>query len=826
MRVRAALAILLLLAVYLAACDVTDDNKYWTPSYTPPEHEQEPRYPGDDDTADDPSDDAWPDNPLPQWLRARPQLQDRSLWQQEIDMANPAWPRNLGCMGVGNGKVFGILGDQYPLGTWHNLGGPNYEMDLKWFSDKEPWLIVRGHYLEPDTQSISRVRQTPIVITTADNGSLEWTSVNFAPLGAANELAEHALVSVWIVRNRTDHAVDEIFLEIDANLGNFGGQALREANLDGRYLAVRPLGVQPVHGDAFNDMWIPVGELAPGEERVIVVPYVFTIDDEDPTPVFDAIREEGVDALLAATIESWDAWFAQMTEFDTPDQKFNDLMNGLALAIKVSQTAAGGLSEMSQYSHVWTRDTHGPALFFPLVGLADDVQDMVDYHWGATLVNGDLSNAYPADLDLSELPPQPDWDSLGEMSGFARAEAPSILVLQYENLYKATGDLEVIQERYGLLKHALVDQQFVDGCLLYFSGDETFEDIMEVAFNEIPIPDPDESVLSLYSSLLMMRAARFMADMATLLGKPADAALFADLADGVETCMDDTFWIEDRGFYGPKADTASREAYPKPYEDVNTMPLWLDAMPRDNENVVRNFESVLKKLGKRDGTAYSPMGSIYRAVFKHIKKGIQTGMSHGYWLNNLDKMFHPTADKAFDRWRDVPSSAGFTDEGVVVDDYGHLQLLREPWGIVGNVSARFRSWESGIMAHAFLFHLTGFDHNIPEQTVQLAPHLPARWDHFAMRGLALGAGRFDLEVLREGGQGRRLVLTTDDQTAFTLSLVVPLDAEVGAVTVNGETLPKAQYTAAANAYGRVVVEFAPLTVPADAVTEIVIEAAE
>ena len=72
----------------------------------------------------------------------------------------------------------------------------------------------------------------------------------------------------------------------------------------------------------------------------------------------------------------------------------------------------------------------------------------------------------------------------------------------------ATGDLSRIEERWSMLKHAVLKQMYVDGCLLYFSTDETFEDLMEVAFSENFLEEPDYSTLSLYSSLLVIRAAR------------------------------------------------------------------------------------------------------------------------------------------------------------------------------------------------------------------------------------------------------------------------------------------------------------------------------
>jgi hypothetical protein len=824
------LAIVVLSLVLICAalgCD-KDDAQFEDVSYVPPPRYIEPL--GDDDDDNDsapiPGDDDDSGNTLPDWLVARPQLQNRSLWRQEIDMDAAPWPRNLGAIGVGNGKVFGILGNQYPLGSWHNLGGPDYEMDLKWFTDKEPWMVVHGRYLQPTQQSISRVRRAPIVITTAQNEVLEWTSVNFAPIDAENELAEHALISVWIVRNLGSRSIMDVNLEIDSNFGNFDGAALTEQNYEGRWLHVRPIGVEPLPGDAFNDMWIPVGDLGPREEKVIVLPYVFVTADDDPAEVFEAIAGSDLDSLINRTILWWDAWFDGLAEYDTPDPKFNDLMNGLALAIKVNTASNGGISQMSQYSHVWNRDTHGPSVYYPLVGGVEDLRAAVDYHWLAVLNTGGIANAYSLNFPTTPIPPEPDWDSMGVMGGHTRAEGPTTVVLQYENYFNATADLDVIEERWGMLKHLLLKQYFIDDCLQPFSGDETFEDLLQVGIGENLFDEPDESILSFYSSMLMLRAARFMAARAEDLGYDADADTFADLADRVLDCAEDTFWFDDLGYYAVRMDEPTREPIRQPYEDISTMPLWLDVMPRDAARVKENFESVLDILGTKKGTIVTPLATVYRLLLPWVGSAVQTGMSHGYWLNNLDKMFHPTADTAFERWADIPTAAGFTDEAIVLPDYGHLSLFHEPWGIVGDTSARFRSWESGIFAHAFLFHLTGFAVDFPNGSVDLAPHLPPRWPEFAVRGLAFGEGRFDLTVAREGRKGRRVTIKTDADAAFTLNLTIPLDAEVDGVDINGEPLGDSAYEMTVNDYGRTVVTLAPLNVAAEKTTEVTIRTAE
>jgi len=815
------LGILIGLTLLAAACAYPygDTNEYDLPVYQPP---------ADDDalTDDDDNDDDNHHHPpdladLPQWLLDRPYLQVRNLWSQEIDMAAPPLVRKLGCQAVANGKVFGLLGNQYPLASWHNLGGPDYEIDLKWFTDKEPFVIVRGHYWKPRRQSISRVSRAPVVIVKADNGKLEWTSVNFAPQFRDNPLVEQALISVWIFRNIGTAPLKEIFLEIDSNFGQFYGERFLENNYEGRGLAVRPLGRRALPGDAFNDMWIPVDDLAPGEETVIVLPYVFFTTDQRPAEIFAAIGAVGVDALLESTLTWWQRWFAQVTEIDTPDDRFDDLLESLVLAVKLNQAANGGLSQMSQYSHAWLRDTHGPSLLFPPLGLVEDFRAMIDYLYAAIVRQGGISNAYPLNLDPHHLPSPPAWEYLPELDGFARAEGPSTLVLEYENYYRATGDLALLAERYDMLKYALTHQQFVDGCLQFFSGDETFEDLMEVTFGENFLPDPDTSTLSFYSSLLMIRAAGFLAELAALLDENDDVTFFRDLADDVAACAEETYWMEDRGLYAVKAATDTREPHPQPFEDVNSMPLWLDVADLDPGRVAQNFESVLDRLGDADGTIHQPIAPVYRLLFPPFKDGLQTGMSHGFWLNNLDKMFHPLADEAFRRWRDVPTAAGATDEAVLVEDYGHFSLFREPWGIVGDTSARYRSWESGILGHAFLHHLTGYDCRVDEGRVRLAPHLPPEWDEMAFRGLACGSGRFDLEVSGDDS-GRLIVLTTDAAAAFTLDLTVPLADPATGVAVNGAALSADAYQTRINEYGRALLTLSPLAVPAGARTEIVV----
>lgn len=772
----------------------------------------------DDDDDDDDSDD------LPNWIKTRPYLQNLSLWRQDIDMATPDWPRNLGIIGIGNGKVYGNVGDRYPLSSWHNLGGPNYQKYLKWFTDKVPRLLANGQIQNPDHQSMARVRNSSVVLITSKNESMEWTGVNFAPIYADDSRVEDALVTAWIIRNVGQEAVFNVTMKISSTFGWFDQGSIHESDWNGRKLTMHPLNREAVAGERAGDMVVPLGDFFPGDEKVFYLPMVFSFEEDDPEEIFNAIKTAGVGALLESTVDWWNTWASQITQIVTPDEKFNDLLRGLAVSIKINQAISGGVSEMNQYSNTWLRDIHGPSIYYPLIGLQNDYEQMSEYLWGAILTRGGIANAFNLDYDLSDLPSQPDWDSMGVMSGRTRAEGPSLLVLEYENYYKATGDISIIEQRWGMLKHAVLKQQYVDGCLLHFSSDETFEDLMEAIFGENFLEEPDESTLSFYSSILAKRAAGFLAQMAAELGYSADETIFSDLADAVETCMEDNFWMDSEGRYAVKVQTDTRVPHVQPYEDINTMPIWLNALPLDNPRVVSNFEQTLTLLGHEDGLLYSDIPFPFSAILPHVEKGVLTGMSHGYWLNNLDKMFHPMADVAFDRWRDVFSTTGFTDEAVVVDDFGHLSILKEPFGAVGNVSSRFRSWESGIMGFAFLYHITGFDYSVPGSWVKLAPHLPSDWEEMAFNGLPFGENYFDLEVAKNGDKGREITISTDANASFDLMLTVPLDGDVSEIKINGATLAPSEYDEVINSYGRTVVYFEPVEIGQDSMVEISIAA--
>jgi hypothetical protein len=154
---------------------------------------------------------------------------------------------------------------------------------------------------------------------------------------------------------------------------------------------------------------------------------------------------------------------------------------------------------------------------------------------------------------------------------------------------------------------------------------------------------------------------------------------------------------------------------------------------------------------------------------------------------------HPRAGAAFNLLGIAASPSGNYAEYQIHDDHSALQVLYNPSGGMGDMTARYRPWEGGINLDALVLYLTGFEPEMIAGHHHLAPHLPNAWPRMRWTGLRAGADRFDLLVEERGGE-RRVTVTPTTGGTLTLYVHVPLPAAtVRSVTVNGEEYPEGGY---------------------------------
>ncbi|HPQ69794.1 MAG TPA: hypothetical protein PKW95_11745 [bacterium] len=751
---------------------------------------------GDDDSGDDDTGDDDTVEPLdfPPYLRERPALTDWSSWRQVFDHSAPYHSRRIGGFGLGNGRVFAMVACDTPFNTLRNINGPNYQRNTKFFADKRFWLLRDGEPLAWDREIAYRVRGSDIIVVRQDAGDLSLWTVDVAPRGELVDDTDlqYALLRLIVVHNRGLETIGGLTLKTDTTMGGVDGDLLREASPDNldpgaplrKLVAGFADGSTPTKGPA---LLLPLADLAPDGEYVGEYAMAFALDD-DPLPIFNALLAADPDELIDSTLADWRAFTAAATQITSSSERFDDLVEGMSYTVRVQTTDRGAVSQMSEYTGTWARDIMGPARLYPLIGRSADFLKMLDFYWLGAVERGNIANSIGLDEQFTPGHPQPDWENLPVMGGRTAAEGPSYVILHYKYYFDATGDWAPLEERYGMLRHSLIHQQLRETCLLPFSGDETFRIAMAAAFGQWFYDEYADTDLSANSSFLFVAAAEFLVRVATHLGYTDHVQQYEDLAALVRDCAEQYYWLEDEGHYSPIVDIDTLEPDPRPFEDVNTKPLWTGYLTPDDEQAKENIVNMMAKIGRDDGLMYTMIDPFYNWLkwLLDIEEAAITGMNYGYVLDSLAQIDHPTAETAFLTFAEFFHESGNVSEGMVTDDFGRAMYLTEPFGIVSDLTARFRSWEGPIDVAAQIQYLFGLQPDAVNDRVFIAPHLPADWTFAAMEDIRLGEASFDLTV-EDDGAVRTITLNNATGT-IAVDAQVSLAGDIAAVRVNGATV--------------------------------------
>jgi len=538
---------------------------------------------------------------------------------------------------VGNGLVFSLIGYALPLNTLHSMIGPDYQADGGFFSDL--WLEVAnsadGQAFSWKREWIGRARRAPVVVTCAEAAAVSLTVLDLAPYdGLHSPDSTPGFLRVAIIRNNSAEDLDGLWLRAACALPQADAGTGRVSEERGGNLRILSWldGGDPVTGE--STLAVPVGPLPAGGLRILRLAAATVEDGGDIEATIEALAADH-DALVEDTLEAWDLRLKKGLEIVTPDPRVNDYLTG-AQVIVLSQIAANGaLCPMSHYTRTWLRDCGGPVRYLTRSGFTDEALGIIDYLWLAALSEGGLRNSYAADLDPDSLDTLESsiWTDLPVMEGRTRAESPSYLALMYGWYFGATASVPD-GDRQLMLRHALSGQEFRDD-LLPFSGDETFRTAMAMAHG-LPVEESfEEGYLSANSSFLWVPAARFVALFAVLHGEVDLYHEWNARADQVRAAAEETYLGGD-GVYAPYVHEGDLSPAPAPFEDVNTKPIWTGYLDRFSDAAADNLDATIAALGGGDGILVSPLPEEYQGwMGLPIEEGVYTGMSPGYFLQNL-----------------------------------------------------------------------------------------------------------------------------------------------------------------------------------------------
>lgn len=700
-------------------------------------------------------------------------------------------PSHLGDFGIGNGRVFAEQGLAFPLNTLHGMAGPTYSRRDRFYGDLSLFLgDEEGTPGDFEEEWIAMSRFAPATISAGRAGSLLMVVVDLAPLPAPDEVARPVHSALWrrVAVSNEGHAPSPAATLVvkTALKQRLEDDALIETRSDGRRV-VFFLEPKVLTRDD-RRLVLPVPSLSPGGVFETDLVVATAPPDALVSEVRAGLAGEDLDSLFAETAATYQAFEATTANIRTPDPVVNDFFQVLLRTLFVQISAQGASSPMSRYTMTWTRDLSGVVRPLTLLGATDHARRILDYYYAAAARAGGIRNAYDADLELNLEDPAPvDWAALPAMSGRTAAEGPSHLPLMFWWVWMATGDTSWVSSRISFLRHSLFKQQWSLEYLQPFSGDETFRAAMNIAFG-LAIEYPhDTASWSLVSSALLAAAAESLADIENACENPIEAQNAKEVSARAFEVALTRFRLED----GCLAAFIHRSdgALSPPFEDTALMGPWAGRPWSSPDIAGQVIECLVRRLQVAPGVFRSPLNPSYRGFAGlPIHEGVYTGMLPGYTLRVLTEAGHPEAEAAFNHLRRVLSFSGNMAEYMVSDDDSALQFLYDPLGGVGDVTARFRPWEGGIVLDAAFFYLTGFEPDAPRGRARLRPHLPNGWTEVTVSPLAVGETRFSLRVQRVSSDFVVEVLhLSGPDIALTLVFDAP-SPEVPAIVLNKKPL--------------------------------------
>jgi glycogen debranching enzyme len=351
--------------------------------------------------------------------------------------------------------------------------------------------------------------------------------------------------------------------------------------------------------------------------------------------------------------------------------------------------------------------------------------------------------------------------------GFASADATPLFIIALNDYAKRSGDIEFVKAKWdnawrayqflhstwdaqGLPQNFGVGHGWVEGGPL------------------LPVRT------ELYQSGLGLEALRALANLAHLAGKnDVQLGLERDFATK-QAQLNQAFWIPDKNIYAFALDKDGKQVATESV--LSTVPMWFGLLDDDKS------QRMIDRLADFDHTAdwgmrivssehplYDPSGYHFGSVWP-----LFTG-----WASVGEYRYHRDL-AAFTNLRAnallaLDGSLGHTTE-VLSGDYYQSLTTASPHQV----------WSAAMVVSPLLRGLFGLEVNATSRWLRLAPHVPADWDHYALRGVRAGDAVFDFAAHRTSdGWSVEIRQESGTLTDLEFSPAVSLRAQVQSVDFDG-----------------------------------------
>jgi hypothetical protein len=382
---------------------------------------------------------------------------------------------------------------------------------------------------------------------------------------------------------------------------------------------------------------------------------------------------------------------------------------------------------------------------------------------------------------------------------WASADATPLYVIAHAEYFRATGDKEFLGRAWpsivsayrfsantdsdgnGLVENTNVGHGWVEGGALYPAHEE------------------------IYLQGLWVAASRGIAELSVVMNDSALASAARAGAERTRASMEATYWRADRGFYAfatalprasapvaePGPNRAARQARLDALRNARlvdedtvlpAVPLWFGAAQDDRaQSEIDHLGSaaIATDWGARllsNGSAlYDPLSYHYGSVWP-LFTGWAAAAAYRYGRPHVG-------------YQALMANALLTYVGALGDV---TELLSGDFATPFGRSSHHQIWSEAMVVAPTVRGLLGIETTEAGGTLRVAPMLPANWDRVALRGISVGAARYDVAL--ERSPGRMLVRFARREPGppvasapkhLVVAPALPLDARVQRVTVNG-----------------------------------------
>lgn len=509
--------------------------------------------------------------------------------------------------------------------------------------------------------------------------------------------------------------------------------------------------------------------------------------------------------LYEKNVRYYEDFLDKTTQITTPDERLNTafawakigtekgvatnpyLGTGLLAGFRTS-----GDSERPGFAWYFGRDSMWTALAINSYGDFATTKDALNFLKKYQRDDGKIPH------EISQSAALIDWWK-GYPYAWNSTDATPLYVIVHADLYRTSGDLEFLKANWdsilkaykyeeatdtdgnGLIENTKFGHGWVEGGALY---------------------PPHEEI---YLQGVWIEASKNMAEIAEALGDKTTAEKARANAEKTRAAMEQTYWLEERGFYAyatqiPRKEPVKAEPGPnlerrqKRLNQLQTARIYdedtvLPAVPMWWKTVLdERAQKQLDHLGSakiatdwgarilaNDSELYDPLSYHYGSVW-----GLFTG-----WQSIAAYKY----GRAHIGYQALMANSLLTYTNAL----GYVtELLSGDFNAPFGRSSHHQVWSEAMVISPALRGMLGIEASNAGKTVQFAPQIPANWNNVQVRSVRVGDSLFDF-ILTRGGGKMIIKMSKRGNGASSIQNVVlapsfPPDAAVKRVSANGKKI--------------------------------------